>query len=69
MKHHRMSDEETSRLLGYQWAKKHSPRTNTVSRRTSKSASQAVGMKFLKGGRIVSEVSMEKVFLKRKGIC
>lgn len=61
-----MTRKETKRLLAFSYAKQHRfiPSIKVVSRRTSKSASNATGQKFLKNGRIVSEVSLERVFVK-----
>lgn len=63
-----MSRQETKRLLAFSYAKIHSfkPSITVVSRRTAKSFKNATGQKFLKNGRIISEVSMEKVFRQYK---
>lgn len=63
-----MTRQETKRLLAFQWAKNHSfkPSIRITSRRSAKSMSNATGQKFLKNGRIVSEVSLERVFVQYK---
>ncbi len=62
-----MIRKETKRLLAFSYAKQHRfiPSITVVSRRTAKSMSNATGQKFLKNGRIISEVSLERVFIKR----
>lgn len=64
----KMPNHELRRLLAYQYSHKHAPTQakRVTSRRTSKNAHLAVGMKFMRGGRIVPGVSMEKVFVERK---
>jgi hypothetical protein len=63
-----MPQHELRRLLGFQYAKRHSPTQakRVTSRRSAKSARNATGQKFLKGGRIVPGVGLEKLFLERK---
>lgn len=63
-----MSNKKTTRLLAFSYAKQHRfiPSVKITSRRTSKSQSNATGQKFLKNGRIISEVSLERVFTQYK---
>lgn len=57
-----MSITEFKRLNAYEYAKSHAfrPTRNVTSRRSAKNPSS--GQKFIIGGRIISEVSLEKVF-------
>lgn len=63
-----MPKKELSRLMAFHYARVHSfkPTIRITSRRTAKSASNATDQKFLKNGKIISEVSLERVFVQRQ---
>lgn len=63
-----MTNTETKRLLAFSYAKQHAfrPAIRIVNRREAKNQKNAIGQKFLKHGKIVHDVSLEKVFVNRK---